>query len=119
LTAAAFGLVRKDARMAVPVYTAAACGTAIDVPVNDSFALELEENPTTGYRWDFEADPGLEVLSSNFASNQSGAIGGGGMRQVMIRATQAGSFVLRGRLWRSWLGDSSAINRCEITVRAS
>jgi inhibitor of cysteine peptidase len=110
---------RKDDRLAVPVFSASACGYIIDVPAGAPFVLELEENPTTGYRWDFEAEPGLDVLSSTFASAQPGGAGGGGIRQLQLRADGPGQFYLRGRLVRSWVGASSAIKTCDITVRVS
>jgi inhibitor of cysteine peptidase len=101
------------------VFTASACGTIIDVPASLPFAVELEENPTTGYRWDFEADPGLEVISSVFTPGQAGGAGAGGSRQLQLRADGPGQFMLRGKLWRSWAGEQSAIQTCEITVRVS
>jgi predicted secreted protein len=105
--------------VALLVFSASACGTIIDVPASMPFAVELEENPTTGYRWDFEADPGLEVIASAYTRTQPGGVGGGGIRQVQFRADGPGQFVLRGKLWRSWDGEQSAIKTCEITVRAS
>ena len=105
--------------MAPLVFTASACGTIIDVPAGQPFAVELEENPTTGYRWDFEADPGLEIISSVYAPARPGGAGGGGITQLQLRAGGAGQFVLRGRLWRSWVGERSTIKTCDITVRVS
>ena len=105
--------------MAPLVFTASACGNIIDVPANTPFAVELEENPTTGYRWDFEADPGLEVVASVFTPGQAGGAGAGGLRQLQLRAASPGQFMLRGKLWRSWAGEQSAIKTCEINVRVS
>jgi inhibitor of cysteine peptidase len=104
--------------MSVPVFTALACGNIVDVSVNTTFAIELKENPTTGYRWEFQADPGLEVVSSSYILNPGGDAGGGGVRRLLVRSNRQGDFVLHGKLWRSWLGDSSTITRCEITVRS-
>jgi inhibitor of cysteine peptidase len=105
--------------VAALVFTASVCGTIIDVPANTPFAVELEENPTTGYRWDFEADPGLEVVASVYAPAQSGGAGGGGMRQVQFRTSAPGQFAVRGKLWRSWAGEQSSIKTCDITVLVS
>ncbi|MDR3486981.1 MAG: protease inhibitor I42 family protein [Bradyrhizobium sp.] len=105
--------------MVALVFTASVCGNIIDVPANTPFAVELEENPTTGYRWDFEADPGLEVVASVYTPAQPGGVGGGGVRQVQFRADGPGQFAVRGKLWRSWTGEQSSIKTCEITVRAS
>jgi inhibitor of cysteine peptidase len=103
----------------MPVFTAAACGGTIDVPVSTPFAIDLEENPTTGYRWEFEVDAGLEIISSDFTQNQGGGAGAAGVRQLVARADQQGEFLIHGKLLRSWIGDSSTTTRCDITVRAS
>jgi len=105
--------------MSTPLFTAPACGNSIDVEAGQVFAVELKENPTTGYRWEFEASPGLEVVSSSYILNPGGGAGGGGVRRVLLRADRQGEFALHGKLLRSWLGDSSTITRCDITVRAS
>jgi len=105
--------------MAMPAFTDDACGGVINVSVAVPFIVALQENPTTGYRWDFEADPGLEITASSYSFDPGGGIGGGGVRQVIARADRAGSFMLRGKLWRSWAGDASIIKRCDITVQAS
>jgi inhibitor of cysteine peptidase len=105
--------------MTMPVFTATACGGVIKASVNVPLAIDLEENPTTGYRWDFEADPGLEIVSSSYSLNEGGGVGGGGARRFVMRADGPGTFAVRGKLWRSWTGDSSILKRCEITVQAS
>jgi len=103
--------------MTLLVFTALACGGIIDVSVNRPFAIDLEENATTGYRWQFEADPGLEIVSSSYTVGEGGGVGGGGMRRLMLRSEVQGERGLHGKLLRSWLGESSAIKRCDITVR--
>jgi inhibitor of cysteine peptidase len=103
----------------VTTFTGSACGSTVEVAAGELFAVELAENPTTGYRWDFVPDPGVEVVSSSYTANPGSGVGGAGVRQFMFRANAAGEFVVRGKLWRSWLKDSSAIQRCEITVRVS
>ena len=105
--------------MPVTILTESACGSTIEIGVDEVFAVELEENPTTGYRWDFTADAGVDVVSSSYAVSAGGGVGGAGVRQFVFRAGTQGEFAIRGRLWRSWLGDSSAIKRCGIMVRSS
>lgn len=103
----------------VTTFTASVCGGTVAVKAGEVFALELEENPTTGYRWDFTADAGVSVISSSYAANPGGMIGGAGLRQFQFQTNTPGAFALRGRLMRSWLGDASTIQRCEITVQVS
>ncbi|SRR5579875_1889713 len=101
------------------IFTAAACGNTVAVKPGETFAVELEENPTTGYRWNFSADTGVTLVSSSYTANPGGMIGGSGVRQFQFRADASGVSVLRGSLMRSWQGESSAIQRCEITVQVS
>jgi len=96
-----------------------ACGTTINVTVREPFTLLLEENPTTGYRWNIDVDTGLEVISSEYARNNPTRIGGGGVRRFVLLTDKAGEYKLRAKLWRQWLGDSSTTKRCEITVRST
>jgi predicted secreted protein len=100
-------------------FTASVCGSVVNVAAGELFTISFAENPTTGYRWDFTADPGVVVVSSSYEMSPGGAVGGGGVRQFTFQAQAAGEFMLRGKLWRSWLGDSSATNRCEVTVQAA
>ncbi len=99
--------------------TESACGSTIEIGVGEVFAVELEENPTTGYRWAFTADAGVDVVSSSYAVNAGGGVGGAGVRQFQFRAGTQGRFVIHGSLIRSWQGDASAIKRCDVTVSAS
>ncbi len=105
--------------MSMPRFTSSACGTSVDVTVRNPFAVVLEENPTTGYRWDMQIDPGLEVISSDYAPDAGTGVGGGGLRRFLLVATVTGELRLRAKLWRQWLGDASVTRRCEMTVRAS
>ena len=100
-------------------FTASACGSTIAITPGEVFAIELTENPTTGYRWSFTADAGLTIVSSNYTAPSGTSAGAAGIRQLQLRADAPGEFSLHGTLARPWQGDSSAIQRCEITVQAS
>lgn len=102
----------------VTVFTASASGSTVEVTVRRLFAVELVENPTTGYRWEFVPEPGVAVVSSSYTANPGG-VGAAGLRRFVFRADDPGRFSIRGNLMRSWLGESSAIQRFEITVRVS
>jgi len=100
-------------------FTSPACGDAVEVSAGETFAIDFEENPTTGYRWEFTPSEGLEIVSSNYILNREGGVGGGGVRRLLLRSNQPGETRVLGKLWRSWVGDSSSIKRCEITVQAN
>ncbi|HEV2618836.1 MAG TPA: protease inhibitor I42 family protein [Acidobacteriaceae bacterium] len=99
--------------------TSSACGSVVEVAAGELFSVELEENPTTGYRWEFCADAGVEVVSSSYAASSGAGAGSGGRRLFLFKVTGGGEFRLRGKLLRSWLGEGSAIQQCEITVRSA
>lgn len=74
-----------------------------DVAVGDEFAIELAENPTTGYRWQIQEmdKSAFEVLEDAF-SPASGAVGAGGIRRWLIRARLPGDFHVAFEKKRSW-----------------
>ena len=85
----------------VTVFTASDSASTVEVAPGESFAVELAENPTTGFRWEFAPEPGVELVSSSYAVNDGGGAGGGGTRRFEFRPTEAGEFSLRGRLERA------------------
>src|SRR5450756_2778333 len=48
------------------VYTETASGTTIRAKVGDRITVTLRENPTTGYKWDMKAGPGLTLVGDEF-----------------------------------------------------
>ena len=78
-------------------------GRAVGVPVGEWFLLRLPENPTTGYRWEFQSalDPALSLEEDSFARAGT-APGAGGLRSWRFRAVRAGEFRLQLALKRGW-----------------
>ena len=105
--------------MPMPSYILSADRADIDVAARTPFALVLDENPTTGYRWALDVDPGLRMISSDYTPRSGAGIGGGGKRQFVLVADAPGQFHAHAKLWRHWLGDASALKHCEIAVRAT
>jgi inhibitor of cysteine peptidase len=99
-------------------FTSTACGTTVDVVIEEPFALQLEENPTTGYRWDLEVGQGLAVVSSDYILDGGVGIGGGGIRRFVLVARDTGEAAVRAKLWRQWIGEASVIRRCDLNVHA-
>lgn len=72
------------------------------VLVGEWFLLRLAENPTTGYRWEFQSlDPALSLEEGSFARGGM-APGASGLRSWRFRANRAGEFRLQLALKRSW-----------------
>ena len=73
----------------------------IEVTVNDTILLQLQESPTTGYRWEItELNPNhLQVVSEEFKTDSSSGIGGGGKKiiQLKVLAKESGRLILENR----------------------
>jgi predicted secreted protein len=75
----------------------------VTVRERSSFTLELDESPTTGYRWQLHLDAParLAVIAETFVP-ADGRIGGSGRRRWTLRAVKAGSCRVRAELRRGW-----------------
>jgi inhibitor of cysteine peptidase len=78
--------------------------TTAEVAANQKFAVQLKENPTTGYSWNASTSSGLTVLSSNFQedSHAEGMVGVGGVHTWVLQATGDGPQTFSGVYGRSW-----------------
>ena len=104
-------------QMATITLTQADSGTSIDVSPGDTIAISLAENPTTGYRWAIDdLDAQVVTLVSSSYATAGGGIGAGGTRTITLRAAQAGTAHPRLKLWREWEGDTSIIERFDMTI---
>lgn len=99
-----------------PTLTKSANGGKFNLTAGESLTLTLDENPTTGFRWQVEPGPGLELISSDYTPNAADAVGGGGSRTLKLLARQAGSHRVRAQLLRAWAGAGSEIDRCEFMI---
>jgi inhibitor of cysteine peptidase len=95
-------------------------GKTIQVPLDETVIITLPENPTTGYLWAVDtADPQvLELQHSPYKPYEmaEGVPGGGGERIFEFHAKTSGTANLQLKKWREWEGDSSVINRFQVTV---
>src|SRR5262245_13459650 len=89
--------------------------SAADIAVGETLRIQLSENPTTGFRWQLQADgaPALRLLQDTFEASGS-APGGGGSRCWTFAADHPGSIELRIELRRSW--QPQPVSRFGITV---
>jgi predicted secreted protein len=77
-------------------------GSRRTVTVGDRVAIELAENPTTGYRWQVDVDAAkARVVDDEFRSD-SDAMGAPGRRLLTFDVLQAGEIDLRLHYARSW-----------------
>jgi predicted secreted protein len=68
-------------------------GKTFDHAVGTKFAVQLEENPTTGYLWNATLSKGLELISTDYREkpHPAGLVGVGGTRTWIINAKDAGN----------------------------
>lgn len=79
----------------------------IEIAVNDTITIQLDESPTTGYRWEVvELDKtNLELLSEDYDQYPNAGIGGGGRKIIQLKVLKkaAGRIKLYNR--QPWSGD--------------
>lgn len=93
-------------------------GSHVRVAPGEEVVLRISENPTTGYHWELtRLDPPLELVSSDYRRDPAGAIGGGGSREIRIRATAAGAGGGELDLRRPW--EQTGIERFTFHVTVS
>lgn len=85
-------------------------GRTLEAKARSIITVRLEENPTTGYRWNVDSAGGLELISDSF-ERKGDAIGAAGIRVFQFCTPEAGSHKLSIRNWRDWEGESSIIDR--------
>ncbi|MDP3564642.1 MAG: protease inhibitor I42 family protein, partial [Methanoregula sp.] len=68
-------------------------GTTTEISPETRFAVQLRENPTTGYSWNASVSDGLEILSTYYRVDEhpKGMIGVGGNRTWILSAKGTGN----------------------------
>jgi len=79
-------------------------GKAEDIAQGTRFAVQLRENPTTGFGWNATVSSGLEIQSSDYQQDKAaeGMVGVGGTRTWVIVAKDPGSQKFSATYLRSW-----------------
>jgi inhibitor of cysteine peptidase len=88
-------------------------GSSHTLPIGEELVVRLQENPTTGHRWQFShSGPGLlEQVDDTFGhrpGGEAGAPGAGGQRTVRFVGKQRGRVRVEARLGRSWESAAAA-----------
>jgi inhibitor of cysteine peptidase len=91
-------------------------GSELEMRIGEPLQLRLQENPTTGYRWQVESSGGpvLELAEQFFEPAREG-YGAGGVRRWVFRSAQEGVALLEMARRRSW--ERQAIETFKVTVR--
>jgi predicted secreted protein/putative hemolysin len=85
-------------------FTDADKGSTVTVTEGTKFAVELAENPTTGFQWQATLSPGLELVSDDYQvdAHAEGMVGVGGTRTWIILAKESGDQTFSATYKRSW-----------------
>ena len=85
-------------------FTDADNGKTEKITQGTTFAVELPENPTTGYQWNATVSQGLSLVSDAYKENAhaEGMVGVGGVHTWVIRANDTGSQKFSAIYKRSW-----------------
>jgi predicted secreted protein/putative hemolysin len=77
---------------------------AEDIAQGTRFAVQLKENPTTGFQWNATVSSGLEIQSSDYQQDKAaeGMVGVGGTRTWVIVAKDLGTQKFSATYLRSW-----------------
>jgi len=99
------------------IVTASDNGTTITSHLGDTILVRLNENPTTGYRWQIERlDGPLELGEDSFQVSVGALIGSGGTREFRFRSTSVGTAKLELKHWQAWEGELSVTERFTIAL---
>jgi inhibitor of cysteine peptidase len=74
----------------------------ITIKNGESFKIQLNENPTTGYNWSINVTPGLIIVSDTYIAPSGDLMGAGGQHEWQVKATGTGDQQLTGTYKRSW-----------------
>lgn len=91
----------------------------ITASVGDTIEILLDENPSTGYRWQVsELNSDVLALSGSLFLHSGEAVAGnGGLRQLQFDAQSAGETVLLLKLRRPWERETDAIAQFQVTIQ--
>ncbi|MDP2891800.1 MAG: protease inhibitor I42 family protein [Bacillota bacterium] len=80
--------------------------------------IVLKSNPTTGFDWYYTVDnEGIVLLvKDEYKTDNPNLIGSGGMHTWIFQGVQEGTVKLTFKYYRSWEGESSAIDTREYTI---
>ncbi len=91
---------------------------ALTVRHGEKFKIELQSNPSTGYRWHlvFFNKSILKLLSSEFAPKTTNQIGTPGLQQFKFEATKEGQTIIKLIYKRPWEREIKKSNEFFVNV---
>jgi inhibitor of cysteine peptidase len=103
--------------MGAVTVTPADDGKSVVIGVGDLLRVELEENPTTGFRWEIDQLPPLiQLQQCSYLRNPETSIGGSTRRVFEFRSVATGTSELKLKRWRAWEGEQSVEQRFIVSI---
>lgn len=76
------------------------------VRVGQKVVISLDENPSTGYSWQFFITPAKQKtitdIAENYINPDTSLIGAGGIKEYSFTAAQKGTLTVTGYYFRPW-----------------
>jgi len=93
-------------------------GRSVQVPLGAEIAIDLPENPTTGYRWSVRGLTGgcLALKSVEYSPTPGPGVGGGGTRHFCFLANTPGKTTLTLKNMREWEQEEKAIDEFSLAA---
>src|SRR5579863_1204607 len=93
-------------------------GRTINLRIGDGVKLSLEENLTTGYRWEFlsRPEPACVIVMDDYVANANGLAGSGGVHNWDIRAVDKGTCAVGLIYHRAWEKDTAPAQKFALTM---
>ncbi len=94
-------------------------GKTVETRQDDLIVIRIEENPTTGYRWEIGMvdQQIVEILDSDYLIASGGGIGSGGTRIFRFRAKSPGISPVQLRLRRSWEVEDALLKSFSVSIQ--
>ena len=94
-------------------------GKTFEARKGDLIVIRIEENPTTGYRWEISVvdQQIVEILDSDYQIAHGGGIGGGGTRIFRFRAKSPGISQVQLRLRQSWEMPEAVLESFSVSIQ--
>jgi inhibitor of cysteine peptidase len=80
-------------------------GISVEITIGEQIAIQLPENPTTGYSWDssdWHFPDNIDMLLNQFLPTAPTKVGSGGYRRWIIKPTKAGTYQIELGYQRNW-----------------
>ncbi len=105
--------------MAESIFGAKDNGALVQLPRGAKITIELEENPSTGYRWMISSiDKSFLVPEGDaFLTGDPMSPGAGGLRRFFFRAKSSGCTELNLINKRAWQRDDQAVGSFKLAIQ--